>query len=59
MSIVTLELCGALRQATTRIKLTLGKKVCGFFAFRGLSAAPLGATTLGVTSNFLNLWLGE
>ena len=36
-----------------------GRKNCGFLAFLGLSAAPLGATTLGVTSNFLNLWLGE
>jgi len=33
---------GAKRCTTTRIKPTSGGKACGFTAFRGLSAAPLG-----------------
>ena len=33
---------GAKRRTTTRIKPTPGEKACGFLAFRGLSAAPLG-----------------
>jgi hypothetical protein len=35
-------LLGAKRRTTTRIKPTSGEKACGFLAFRGLSAAPLG-----------------
>ena len=36
---------GAKHRTTTRIKPTPGEKACGFPAFRGLSAAPLGKFT--------------